>query len=404
MADVTVSTLPGSNYQYAMRSVVFTNRDTGYYFYIGSGNDFDYHKTTDGGKTWGSGVDIFTGTVIGCDVWYDQWTSGDTGRIIHMWYFDTSADTVTYRQLNTVTDTLSTAVNVFVGGSAVGGRGVFVSGTKASGGNLYCCFDIDGGTEKGFYRSVDNGATWTARTDPVEATLDQALLFPANAADSQDIWLLYDDDSATELTVQTYDDSGNSFSESAALTFDNDPNNAVGQYGFSGSIRHSDGHLIFAFFNAYDAVGEDFLCYDWDGSTATALTALTTDIDDMYYPSVYLNQDQPDYIYIAYIGKSDGLETLGTTNSVYYALSKNRGVTWTMDTAYSASSTDYRHTWAPLNGERFLVLFLDISAVDTLTNNDNSKEFGFTGLNNFQSGSATGVGNTGIISVAERVR
>jgi hypothetical protein len=198
------------------------------------------------------------------------------------------------------------------------------------------------------------------------------------------MWLLYDDDSATQLTVKTYDDSANSLSESAALTFDNNATDFTGQYGFSGSIRHSDGHLIFAFFNAYDAAGEDFLCYDWDGTTATALTALTTDIDDMYYPSVYLNQDQPDWIYIAYVGKSDGSETIGTTAGVYYALSKDRGLTWTKDIAYSTSVTDYRQTWAPLNGERFMVVFTKISALSLNTNQDNSKEFGFTPLNNYQ--------------------
>ena len=124
----------------------------------------------------------------------------------------------------------------------------------------------------------------------------------------------------------------------------------------------------------------------------------------MYYPSVYLNQDQPDWIYIAYIGKSDGSETLLTTASVYYALSKDRGVTWTMDTPYSASSTDYRQTWAPLNGERFIVAFMDISSLAMMTNHENSKEFGFTKLDNYQSVRATGVNNTGILSVGERIK
>lgn len=384
--------------------MVFINNTTGYYFFTNGDSDLDYSKTTDGGATWGVAVDVLTETVSAFGIWYDQWTPGNTDRDIHIWLVEDGTDDVSYFRFNTTNDTKTAIVDVLAGNTTVPGRGEFVTGTRTRGGNLLCAFDIDAGAEKGMYKSTDNGVTWSAMTDPIEATLDQCQLFPANAADANDAWLLYDDDSATELTIKTYDDSGNSFGESAALTFDNSATDATGQYGFSGSIRHSDGHLIFAFFNAFDAAGEDFLCYDWDGTTATALTALTTDIDDMYYPSVYLNQDQPDWIYIAYIGKSDGSETLLTTASVYYALSKDRGVTWTMDTPYSASSTDYRQTWAPLNGERFIVAFMDISSLAMMTNHENSKEFGFTKLDNYQSVRATGVNNTGILSVGERIK
>ena len=404
MAEVVVEAAMLAGTSRGMRALVFVNQTTGYMFGINGDSDLDYMKTTDGGASWGTATDVFTGSVDSFDVWYDQWTPGNTGRIIHIAYTENGTDDVAYTSLNTVDDTQTADVDILAGTSAVAARGVFTTIAKSRGGNLYVGFDMDAGVEKGMYKSTDNGATWSAMTDPVEATLDQFKLYPANAADSNDMWLLYDDDSTTELTVKTYDDSANTFGESAALTFDNEPTDATGQYGFDGSIRHSDGHLIFAFFNAYDAAGEDFLCYDWDGTTATALTALTTNIDDMYYPSVYLNQDQPDYIYIAYIGKSDGSETLATTASVFYALSKDRGITWTKDAPYSASSTDYRQTWVPLNGEKFMVVFTNITALSLNTNYDNSKEFGFTRLNNYQSVRVVGQNNTGIISMGERIR
>jgi len=401
MADIAIDAAGTNTTLRGMRSLVFISQTTGYFFFVDGDTDFYYTKTTNGGITWGTPVSISgVDTMAAFDVWYDQWTPGNTERNIHIWWFGNSTtDDPTYSRLNTVDDTLTT-VAVVAATSVASARGIFISGTRTRGGTLLCAFDLDAGAEHGMYKSTNNGASWAVMTDPVEATLDQAFLFPANAADPNDAWLLYDDDSTAELTIKTYDDSGNSFSESGALTFDNNATDLTGQYGFGGSIRHSDGHLIFAFFNAYDGAGEDFLCYDWDGTTATALTALTTDIDDMYYPSVYLNQDQPDYIYIAYVGKSDGLETLGTTNAVYYALSKDRGLTWTKDIAYSTSSTDYRRTWVPLNGERFMVAWMDISAVSFLTNNDNSKEFGFTKLNNYQAPTAVGYNNTGVIQVA----
>lgn len=399
IADIVIDAASVANTAKGMRAFVFVSHDVGYFFTIGSGNDLDYHKSTDGGKTWGAAVDVFTGTVSGFDIWYDQWTPGNTDRNIHIWYFDTGTDDVDYKRLNTTNDVLSAAVNVFTGATGVDARGVFVSGARMRGGNLLCCFDIDAGEETGTYKSVDNGASWSAMTNAIEATLDQCQVFPANVADSNDAWLLYDDDSAAELTLKEYDDSGNSFTESAALTFNNNATDNTGQYGFSGSIRHSDGHLIVGYMDAYDAAGaSDFKVYDINGTgSLTELTDIATNVDDIYYPSVFLDQNQPDWIYVAYVGKSDGSETIATTAGVYYALSKDRGLTWTKDIAYSTSVTDYRQSWAPLNGERFMVAFFDISALETITNHDNSKEFGFTKLNNYMRSTVRGA-NAGIVS------
>lgn len=400
MAEVVVEAAMLNGQARGMRALVFVNQQVGYMFGINGDSDLDYMKTVDGGLTWAAAADVFTGSVDSFDVWYDQWTPGDTGRLIHVAFTDNGVDDVLYLAFNTANDTKTSTSNVFLGASAALARGVFTTIAKSRGGNLYVGFDMDAGVEKGLYRSVDNGTTWAAMTDPVEATLDQFMLFPGNATDPHDMWLLYDDDSATELTIKTLDDSANTISESSALVFNNNATDFTGQYGFSGAIRHSDNHLIFAFMNDFDAAGEDFLCYDWDGTTATKLTDLTTNIDDMYYPSVYLNQDQPDYIYIAYIGKSDGSDTLLTTAGVYYALSKDRGVSWTKDIAYSSViNNDWRQTWAPLNGEKFMVIFTDISALSLNTNNDNAKEFGYTTLNNYERAKASGQNNTGIISM-----
>jgi hypothetical protein len=400
MADVVVEAATFADQTRGMRAVVFVTSLIGYMVLINGDSDLDYVKTTDGGKTWGAAVDLFTGSVDEYDVWYDQWTPGDTGRLIHVWFVENGTDDVSYLTINTTNGALSAVVDVFAGGSTAKGRGTFVTGCKTRSGSLLCGFNIDAFAETGLYRSTDNGVTWSARTQPLEANLDQYMLFPANAADPADAWLLYDDDSATQLTVKTYDDSANSFSESSGITFDNNATNVTGPYGFSGAIRHQGGDLIFALFNAYDAAGEDFLCYQWDGTTLTALTALTTDKDDMYFPSVFLNQDRPDDIYIGYIGKSDGLEALSTGAKAYYAKSTDRGKTWTMDITYmEAAATDVLHTWAPLNGERFLLVWMDVSALSLNTNADKSVEFGFTPVENYRSLRATGQ-NAGIMSIA----
>ena len=400
MADITVQSSTTSQSR-VMHSLVFVSQTVGYLFYVQvTSGDFYYTKTTNGGLTWGTGVLILAGTGASMDVWYDQWTPGDTGRNIHIWIMDGAIDDILYYRLNTTNDVMSSVVTVFAGGSVVAARGIFVTGTKTRGGNLFCVFDLDAFAETGSYKSTDNGATWSALTNGLEATLDQCRAFPANAADPNDVWLLYQDADTDELTIKTYDDSAGTYSESAALTMTENITDQTGQYGFDGSIRHSDGHLIFAYMDAYDAAGaSDFKVYDWDGTTATALTDIATNVDDIYYPSVFLNQDQPDWIYVAYLGLTSGAEVLATGVGCYYALSKDRGVSWTKDIAYSTSVTDYRQTWTPLNGERFTVAWMDISAVSVVTNQDNSKEFGFTPLNNYQATRAVGQNNTGIISV-----
>ncbi|MBI4090483.1 MAG: hypothetical protein HY422_00495, partial [Candidatus Komeilibacteria bacterium] len=83
--------------------------------------------------------------------------------------------------------------------------------------------------------------------------------------------------------------------------------------------------------------------------------------------------DSADNIYVAYVGKRDGSETLGTTNGVYYTKSTDGGANWSAgDTAYSATASDWRHTWAAPSGPRFMAVWRDISAGTLLENYDNS--------------------------------
>lgn len=355
MADITLTTSASSGTIGArpMRSVVFTTSLIGYVFFVDSNSDFSYLKTTDGGQTW-SGLNVVrAGSVLGADVWFDKWTPTGTGTIIHTWYID--ANTVFYRSLDTSGDTLGTETTVFAGASAVSGRGVFVSGAKAVGGNLLCAFDIDAGAEHGTYRSTDSGANWGSRTDFVEATVDQLLMFPGNAADPQDMWALYQDASTDELTLKVHDDSANTNSESTAITLVEQVTDGTGQYAFSAAVRHSDGLLVSAFWNAFDSATGDFKCVVWNGTSApTTKTDIVTDTDDGYYPAVYIDQGT-DNIYVAYRGLRDGTEVLGSTTKVYYVKSTDGGTTWSSgNTAMQAGATDAgRQVFAPLSGPRF---------------------------------------------------
>lgn len=363
-----------------MRSVVFTTADIGYQFYIDQ-TDFAYSKTTDGGATWGAAVSILANTTtVAFDIWFDQWTPGDAGTLIHTWYFTSGLDDVHYRSLDSNGDTLGTQRDVFVGATAVAGRGAFVSGTKTRSGYLYCAYDMDAGAERGLHRSTDSGTTWSANlaTTFVEATLDECLLFPAsNTGDDNDCWAIYHDTSANALTLKMWDSSAVAQTESATIqTFLEGATDLTGQFGYSGSIRHSDGHLILASVSERDTVTADHQVWDINGTASiTAKTAITTNIDDHYHPSVFIDQLTDD-IYVAYNGKRDGLEAMGTTTKVYYTKSTDDGATWSSgDTAYMEGAAGVVvQAWAPLMGPRFYVSWRVAGTL--LGNKVNSVTFG----------------------------
>lgn len=373
MANVTIDAAAVLATCRGMRSVVWTTPDIGYIFFIDDDSDFKYKKSTNGGSSWGSAVTIFTGTAEAFDVWFDKWTPGDTGTIIHTWYIDSAVDDVWYRQLDTNGDSLGTQRQVLAITSAVGGVGCFVTGAKARGGNLLCMFDTDAGAEHGTYRSTDSGTTWGVRTNMMEATVDRAMMFPGNEADNQDMWAIFLDASADAITLKVHDDSANTNSESTTIaTVADSATDGNGQQPWGAAMRHTDNHLILALCTELDTATGDFRVFDINGTgSITEKTAIATNIDDIYYPSVFV--DDAANIYVAYIGKRDGSEVLGTTAGVYYTRSTDGGANWTSgDTAYSTGTADWRQTWCAPNGPRFSVVWRDTSSQELLTNFDNS--------------------------------
>lgn len=331
---------------------------------------FAYSKTVDGGKTWAAPVTIGssgTNTYIAGDSWADWATPGDTGTLIHCWYFDSTNDKVFWRSLDTATDTLGTERTAFTGASAVANRGSFCSGTKTRSGYLYVAFDIDAGAEHGIVRSTDNGTTWSANlaTTFVETNNDECILFPATGTgDNNDCWAIYQDESATALTMKMWDSSAAAQVESSTVqTMTINTTDLTGQRGFAGSIRPSDGALILVSCSERDTATADMQCWVVTGVTAASLTGITaktnitTNIDDNYNPAVFIDQTT-DNIFVAYNGKIDGSEVLGTTTSVYYVRSVDGGTTWSAEHAYSEGAASVvQQVWVGAVGSRFSVVW-----------------------------------------------
>jgi len=195
------------------------------------------------------------------------------------------------------------------------------------------------------------------------------LLFPGNEADNQDVWGIYWDVSADEISLKTYDDSGDSWSEqsiSGSMV-------AVSTYiHMDGAIRFSDGHLIFAAWNLYDDAAADLMVWDINGAgSITAKTNVITNTSEYTRCSVFINQDNDD-IYIAYIG--------GTTNAslvaARYQKSDDGGASWSGDTLFQADAEDDER-WISCGavkavwGGKFQPVWFNDDLNDLFTNTDN---------------------------------
>lgn len=343
-ADVNVETTVATNNRNCGQSnhIVRLANGIWYMFFTdGSASTVYYRKSTNYGLSWNLPVQIkATSAARGVACWFDQWTPGDSGTVIHLAYFESTTSDVFYRALDTASDTLGTEITILNGASANNNENTCISVTKSRGGRILVAFDIDGGTETGFYKSDDFPVTaFTSKTDVNEATSDYYLLFPGNDADSADIYAVYWDRSADEISLKVYDDSGNSWAETSIAASMVDVSAATVASQFSGSVRLSDGHLIMAAWSNADTANADLRLWDINGSGSITekTNVVLNSTDDQAACAVGVDTSN-DYIYVFYLGKSDGSETAYTSLNVYYKVSIDGGVNWGAETLLSLSA------------------------------------------------------------------
>lgn len=378
MADVLIDGLVNTGLQTRglLLGPVWTSTLVGYAF-SGHASDMYYSKTTDGGATWAAAVQLVaSGAFRGGSVWFDKWTPGDVGTKIHVAWFESTGSDVHYINLDTASDTISSATTVFNGASASGASAGFTNTAcfiaKSKGGNIYVGYDIDNGTEVGFNKSTDGGANWSAAlASPFEGVTDDTyILFPGNVADPQDMWLIYWDNSANEISIKVYDDSLDSWAETSIATSMSQGTTVDLVMAMNGAVRKSDGHIILAAWNGHSAPTADLRVWDVNGSASIVeKTVVITDTDQAAGIAVFINQVSND-IYLTYIR---GTTYPGTTK-VFYRVSTDGGATWSGETAYSeAAEESHGAVWSDMgtNNGRFEPMWWKATS-NTLVNKVNS--------------------------------
>lgn len=343
--------IDGGFYNGNNNRIVRTNDGTLYLVWIGADNDVYISKSIDNGISWGvaSLQSVFSGTALSVSVWHDH-ESGYAGNILHIVWIESVTDDVLYRPFDTSNDTLGTQRTIFDGATSGSSTDIEASIVRARGGNLYCAYDIDGGTEIGFARSTDNGVTWTSRTDLHEASAghDLILLCPGFAADNQDIFAIFWDISANEISRKVYDDSANTWSETSIATSMADAPGTSGSPQFSIVVDVANSRVILAAWSAFDLANADLRCWFITDSSITETTTnvVLNSTDDQGLCSVCLDVNNGD-IYVFYCGKSDGSETASTAWNIYYKVSTDDGATWGSETLVTYYPSNRKWIGAP---------------------------------------------------------
>ena len=178
----------------ALRGPYYYNSTNGIVFFFDSDQDMGFRRTTDGGATWGSRIDIEAGSAMVFDTWLDRETPGDSGTNINLAWMDIVLEEVRFVTIDTSYGSVGT-IRTVASHTPASNTGINrIAITKTVSGNIVVAWQSS--TLHNTSKSSDLFATAGTNIDPFfeGQTNDFARLYPAMTADGNDVAGIYYDD------------------------------------------------------------------------------------------------------------------------------------------------------------------------------------------------------------------
>lgn len=315
---------------------VFIDDQTGYKFYRDGAGGCVYSKTIDGGTNWDTPVTVDVQTdCIAITVWYDRWTSGDTGNYIHILTMDTSLDDLFYNRLDTASsDTLlkgSSPVDV----STNSGNSIATlttaankqSLTKGTDGTLYATVaDASDSYVVECTSSCELTTGWTETgTNPLDLANDYSILVPLMGGN---IMLVNRDISLEDIRTKIWDNAN--WSASWTIVDANATDNATYDGGLAVTVSSTTPGTVYLAYTADNATlgtDDDVRTAVYSGGSWTNKTDVIANTATRAITSVTIAVNgATDDVYVGYSART----TAGTpeTGNVYWKKSTDGMTNW----------------------------------------------------------------------------